>query len=65
MKQLGSTVDDFLGDDQDDKPAGGGRRGSKQEKKCTPLKEKLHKSWGGRVSVRCLNCCRPDLDLRA
>lgn len=47
MKQLGSTVDDVLGDD-DDKPAG--RRGSK-EKKCTPLKEKLHKSWGGRVGI--------------
>ena len=46
MKQLGSSVDDAFGEDE--KPAGGGRRGSK-EKKCTPLKEKLHKMWGGRV----------------
>lgn len=46
MKQLGSSVDDAFGEDE--KLAGGGRRASK-EKKCTPLKEKLHKMWGGRV----------------
>ena len=49
MKQLGSSVDNVLGLDDDDEKKNS-RRGSK-DKKCTPLKEKLHKSWGGRVRV--------------
>ncbi|GAX74984.1 hypothetical protein CEUSTIGMA_g2430.t1 [Chlamydomonas eustigma] len=43
MKDLGNSIDDAMG--AEERPQG--RRASR-EKKCTPLKEKLHKSWGGR-----------------